>query len=106
MISERDGQLFIAGDVNQLTVPALLPAGEALMAQADRVVNLSGVEAVDSSALAVLLAWMRAARGAGRQLRIVDAPEAFISLASLYGVSAILFPETAATSGDDLSVRH
>ena len=94
MIEDRDGQLIVSGALNQQTVPALLPAGAALVAQADRVLNLAGIEAVDSSAIAVVLGWMRAARAAGKQIRIVEAPAAFLSLASLYGVTPLLFPET------------
>jgi phospholipid transport system transporter-binding protein len=105
VINERDGQLFITGAMNQQTAPALLPAGETLVVLADQVVNLSGIEAVDSSALAVLLGWMRAARAAGKSLSIVDAPAAFVSLASLYGVTSILFSE-AASKDRDASVQH
>lgn len=103
MITERDGQLFIEGAMNQQTAPALLPEGEPLMAAADRVVNLSGIDAVDSSALAVLLGWLRAAQAAGKTLQIVEAPAAFVSLASLYGVTPILFP---AETERENSVKH
>ncbi len=40
--------------------------------------------------LALLLSWTRAARGAGRTLSIVGAPQALLSLAALYDVDAIL----------------
>ncbi len=100
MISERDGQLFIVGALNQQSAPELQTAGERLVVQADRVVNLEGVEAVDSSAIAVLLSWMRAARAAGKQLSIIAAPPAFVSLASLYGVTPLLFPDNANDSRD------
>ncbi|WP_217423259.1 STAS domain-containing protein [Uliginosibacterium aquaticum] len=105
MISERDGQLFITGAMNQQTVPELQPEGELLVVQADRVVNLAGIEAVDSSAVAVLLSWKRAALAAGKQLSIVSAPAAFVSLASLYGVTPFLFPELSA-DGSRTSVQH
>ena len=103
MIAEREGQLFISGALNQQTAASLLSAGEPLVALADRVVNLSGVSAVDSSAVAVLLGWMRAARAAGKALSIVEAPAAFVSLVSLYGVTPILFPETAQS---DIRAQH
>lgn len=94
MIEQRDGQLIVTGALNQQTAPALLPAGEALVRTASLVVNLAAIEAVDSSALAVLLGWKRAALAAGQQLSIVEAPAAFMSLAELYGVTALLFPES------------
>lgn len=105
MISERDGQLYVSGAMNQHTAAALLPAGEALMRQADRVLNLSCVAAVDSSAIAILLGWIRAARFSGRQLSIVESPRAIISLASLYGVTSLLFSELH-SEGSQTSVQH
>ena len=105
MISERDGQLFVSGAMNQQTAAALLLDGEPWVRAADRVVNLTGIEAVDSSALAVLLGWLRAARSAGKTLQIVEAPTAFVSLASLYGVTPLLFPETAGKDSD-ASAQH
>ncbi|MDP5237899.1 STAS domain-containing protein [Uliginosibacterium sp. 31-16] len=102
MISERDGQLFVSGTMNQQTAAALLLEGEPWVSAADRVINLGGIEAVDSSALAVVLGWMRAARSAGKTLQIADAPTAFVSLASLYGVTPLLFPE----AGNAASAEH
>ncbi|PAS96641.1 MAG: hypothetical protein CGU28_07925 [Candidatus Dactylopiibacterium carminicum] len=93
MIVLPDGRLQVQGAVNQFTVPALQPAGEALVCEADRVVNFSNVTTVDSSALALILAWKRAARAAGHTLSVEAAPVALRNLASLYGVSAIIFPE-------------
>lgn len=100
MIAERDGQLWVSGDVNQSTVAKLLPQGEALVREADRVVNLGQIEAVDSAAVALLLGWLRAARAAGRKLVIADAPPAFVSLASLYGVTPMLFPDAGSALQD------
>lgn len=94
MISEKDGQLFVSGPMNQQTAAALMQEGASLFADADRVVDLSAIEAVDSAALAVLLGWKRLAQGAGRSLAIVGAPQAFVSLASLYGITPLLFPES------------
>jgi len=103
MISEIDGQLHIAGEMNHQTATALLAEGTPLVGGTDQVLNLAAVTVVDSSALAVLLEWARTARAAGRQLRVVDAPAALVSLASLYGVSEILFPSAA---GNEHSVQH
>ncbi|MFT4171354.1 MAG: STAS domain-containing protein [Rhodocyclaceae bacterium] len=74
------------------TAAALLQHGEPLVAAADRVLDLSGVATVDSSALAVVLAFMRTARAAGHQFRLANTPATFNSLASLYDVSDMLFP--------------
>jgi phospholipid transport system transporter-binding protein len=92
MILERDGALFIEGPMTVDTAAALLQQGEPLIAQRDRVLDLSGVAAVDSSALAVILAFMRTARRTGHQFQLANTPTAFDSLASLYDVSLLLFP--------------
>jgi len=102
-MTERDGQLFVTGAMNQQTAAALLLEGEPRVSAANSVINLSGIEAVDSAALAVVLGWLRASRAAGRTLRLVEAPAAFVSLASLYGVSPILFPSE---TGHDASASH
>jgi phospholipid transport system transporter-binding protein len=92
MISERDGQLLVSGPMNQQTAAELLERGRDLVRSSDHRLNLRDVSAVDSSALAVVLAWMRTSRAAGRQLAIVEPPKAFTSLASLYGIEEVLFP--------------
>jgi phospholipid transport system transporter-binding protein len=44
----------------------------------------------DSSALAVLFAWLRDARRQGAEFRIVNPPAGLLSLAALYGVDEFL----------------
>lgn len=92
MIVERDGQICVSGAMNLQTAVALLEQGQALMGHSDRELNLRDVSGVDSSALAVVLAWMRAARAGGGRVTVVEPPQAFTSLAHLYGVDEILFP--------------
>jgi phospholipid transport system transporter-binding protein len=103
MISEKNGQLFVSGAMSFQTVGSLLSEGKFWVTAADRVLNLSEVGAVDSSALAVLLSWTRTARAAGRKLQIVEPPAACVSLARLYGVSPILFP---IEPGSEHSAQH
>ncbi|WP_374244207.1 lipid asymmetry maintenance protein MlaB [Zoogloea sp.] len=90
MIREDGARLALEGPLTLVTVAPLAEAGRGLVAAADRVVDLSAVTQVDSSALALLLSWTRVARGAGRQLSIAGAPAALVSLASLYDVDTIL----------------
>ena len=73
--------------------PLATPQGGLVLwqtAQGLQVLDLSAVTQVDSAALALLLAWLRSAREAGRSLSIVGAPPALQSLASLYDVDSIL----------------
>ncbi len=53
-------------------------------------IDLSGVDAVDSAAVAVLLALKRRASDDGRPLTFVDVPAALTALADVYGVEDML----------------
>jgi len=64
---------------------SLLPQGAV-----DCVVDLGHVEAVDSSAVSLMLAWLRAAQRDNMNLSFVNVPENLLSLADLYGVSEAL----------------
>ncbi len=93
MIRRAGDHLRLEGDVSFDTVEALLPTGIALFDAPQIVIDLSGVQAVDSSAIALLLAWMRAGRGAGRELLFTAPVAPLIELARLYGVTQMLrFP--------------
>lgn len=89
-----EGRLAVSGRMTLDSARALLEAGAARMAEQDWVVDLAGVEAVDSSALAVLFGWMREAARAGRRLSVAHLPAQLASLADLYGVTDVL-PEGA-----------
>ena len=90
MIHEDGARLSLSGPLTLASVAALVDDGRERFAAADRVLDLAGVARVDSAALALLLSWVRAARAAGRQISIVNAPQALVSLASLYDVDTIL----------------
>jgi len=93
MIHRAGDHLRLEGDVSFDTVEALLPAGLALFDGPLVEIDLGGVLTVDSSAIALLLAWMRACRDAGRELRLTAPVPAVLELARLYGVTDLLrFP--------------
>lgn len=74
------------------TARTVLNAGlEAIRAGQDAI-DLSGLRTVDSSAVATLLAWQRAARSGGKTLQFLHPPANLLSLAQLYGVAALLQP--------------
>jgi phospholipid transport system transporter-binding protein len=60
------------------------------LAQGETVFDLSQVQDVDSSALAVILAWKRAAQQAGTALTLQGQDGNLGSLAELYGVEALI----------------
>lgn len=94
MIRQVDGRLLIEGPVTMQTVGALLESGRALCRQdgckQGWLVDFSGVTAVDSAALALVLAWMRAARERGSTLGLAHVPESLRALALLYDLQEIL----------------
>ena len=90
MSDTPSGCLKLSGPLTLAEVGGLLDDGRAQIAQGLQVLDLSAVTQVDSAALALLLAWLRSAREAGRSFSIVGAPPALQSLASLYDVDSIL----------------
>jgi phospholipid transport system transporter-binding protein len=95
----RDGErLVVSGAVTLAGVAALLEQGRAQILDGARVVDLAGVTELDSSALAMLLAWLREARSRGRELAFTGFPEGLTAIARLYGVDGLLAvaqPESA-----------
>ena len=95
MIEQDEGRLRVSAPMVITNARALLAAGRACLlsgASAGRpaVLDLSAVSEVDSSALGVVLAWLRTGRARGIALLIANPPANLISLATLYGVSELL----------------
>ncbi|HYS66010.1 MAG TPA: STAS domain-containing protein [Paraburkholderia sp.] len=73
-----------------------LSAGLQRIAAGARGVDCTPLAQFDSSALAVLLAWQRAAQARGARFEIVNLPAGLASLAQAYGVDTLLCrPELA-----------
>ncbi|CAG4918586.1 STAS domain-containing protein [Paraburkholderia saeva] len=69
---------------------AALAAGLARIAGGATSVDCAPLAQFDSSALAVLLAWQRAASARGTSLDIINLPAGLASLAQAYGVDTLL----------------
>lgn len=76
--------------------------GLARVAQGEVQVDCSGLDQLDSSAVAVLLDWQRAAAARGQALVITGVPPQLAQLASLYGVDGLLglTPRTAGAAAE------
>lgn len=74
---------------------AALESGLAAIGDGKTVFDLGGIKAADSAAVAVLLAWQRAARKAGVSLTYVNMPASLKGLTSLYGVDDFLVDSSA-----------
>jgi len=75
---------------------AVLDAGLRAIAGGQADIDLAGLTAVDSSAVAVLLAWQRAARKLGKPLAFLHLPPDLQSLIRLYGIDPFLPGTTGA----------
>jgi phospholipid transport system transporter-binding protein len=64
--------------------------GRAAIERGDVEFDLSGVSRCDSSAVAVLLEWRRAAQQRGVALKVSGLPPGLVSLAQVYGVMDLL----------------
>lgn len=90
MITREGDRLMLSGRLTMSTVPALYKIGLQHLANEDFLVDFSGVEAVDSAAISMLLGWSRAAQASQRNLRVTGLPDDLLSLAHLYGVADML----------------
>jgi phospholipid transport system transporter-binding protein len=89
MMTRQGNRILVDGPVTFETVEALV-ADVAAFEGDDLIVDLKGVTQADSSALSLLLEWLRRARGSGKKLAFVNAGANLRSLAELYGVVDLL----------------
>jgi phospholipid transport system transporter-binding protein len=90
-VVRRQGErMLVSGPLTLATVAGALREGGEAIAMGAREVDLGGVEELDSSALALLLAWLRAAKGRGRDLSFARLPSGLTTIAELYGVAGLL----------------
>lgn len=88
---ERSGDRFsVAGPMVIASATELKTAGESAIAAGARFVDLARVTEADSAAVAVLLAWVRAAQELNQEISILGTPDNIRSLATLYGVAELL----------------
>lgn len=85
-----EGRFAVTGSMTLETASGLLASGVSAFSSGDPVFDLSAVGDVDSSGLAVLFGWQRAAQAQGKSLRIASPPRNLISLAEVYGVAELL----------------
>jgi phospholipid transport system transporter-binding protein len=79
-----------AASLRHDSAKSALEAGLSRIAAGATEVDCAPLKAFDSSALAVLLAWQRAASARGAALGIVNLPSGLASLAQAYGVDTLL----------------
>ena len=90
MIRREGRKMMVSGPVTLANAAALLDEGRRHLAEGVRSVDLGEVTELDSSLLALALAWLREARAAKREVAFANPPEAMQTLARLYGVEELL----------------
>jgi phospholipid transport system transporter-binding protein len=83
-------RVVLSGPVTLANVAQVLEEGRRHLAEGAGTVDLAEVTELDSSALALLLAWLREAKAAGRTLAFANLPESLQTIARLYGVQDLL----------------
>ncbi|MBI5922104.1 MAG: STAS domain-containing protein [Betaproteobacteria bacterium] len=90
MINVAGDRVEVSGAMTLTEASKLLTEGNATLSSAETLFDLSAVTAVDSSSIAVIFGWLRAARQQGKSIRIVAPPQELLSLSSVYGVTELL----------------
>ena len=92
----QDGDNYrIQGRITIANANALLTEGLKLFVRDGLVVDLSQLEEVDSSAVSLVLEWLREAQRNQRKLRFSNLPDNLKSLATLYSVLDLIQPVEA-----------
>lgn len=92
----QDGDNYrIQGRITIDNARTLLVDGLRQFGKDGLVVDLSQLEEVDSSAVSLLLEWLREAQRNQRKLRFTNLPDNLKSLATLYGVLDLIQPAEA-----------
>jgi phospholipid transport system transporter-binding protein len=81
---------LLAGALTVDTAASVLESSRNAALPKSGIIDLSGVDAVDSAAVAVLLAWRRRAAVEGVELSFTGAPANLGALAELYGVEELV----------------
>lgn len=90
MIQLEGGRLMVRAPLIIDNARALLEAGRSALQSGEQVFDFSQVTEADSSALAVMLAWLRAGEAAQATVKFANIPEGVTSLAELYGITELL----------------
>ena len=90
MLTFENNRLKLTGAVVIDSARDLLDQGRGYCLANDVVVDFSGVTELDSSAIALILEYRRAAESAGRRLTASNIPASLQSLATLYGVTDLI----------------
>lgn len=90
MIRTAGNRVEVSGAMTLPNAAELLTEGSAALANQQTLFDLATVTDVDSSCIAVIFGWLRAAQQQGKVITIEHPPKDLLSLAALYGVTELL----------------
>jgi phospholipid transport system transporter-binding protein len=90
VLNFANNTLCLVGAVVIDSARGLFEEGRGYCVANDVTVDFSGVTELDSSAIALILEYRRAAESAGRRLTVSNSPASLQSLATLYGVTDLI----------------
>lgn len=94
-VADAPDRVRLSGDLTVDEVPAVYRQSKAWLDRGlPRSIELSALEATDSSAIALLLEWAEWARTRGREIEFLDPPEGLRTIAGLSQVGPLLGWET------------
>lgn len=96
MISRNNGVFEIRGELTVTTVTSALQASQHLFStEGEWILDMSGVNAVDSAAVGLLLEWQRQALMRKRNFSAVNMPDSLQGLLKVYDLQAIFSTDMA-----------
>jgi phospholipid transport system transporter-binding protein len=90
MIRREGARIILSGPVTLANVAEVMAEGSRHLQEGVGTVDVGEVAELDSSLLAMLLAWLREAKAADRDLKFANLPDALRTIAHLYGVEELL----------------
>mgnify|MGYP000339031243 FL=1 len=90
-INNNNEALVVSGAINFNTVVPLRQLGASLIKEINKpIIDFKGVTQCNSTGLALMMAWKRAAKEAHKTIQFVNVPPSLLSIADVCDVSEIL----------------
>lgn len=86
----EEGYLFVYGAVVYDNVVEVTRAGVEAIKADNGIIDLAKITQVDSSAVSMLLEWVRTAEAHQKKIELINLPENLVNLIELYGVSNLI----------------
>ena len=90
MIRREGRRIIVSGPVTLANAARLLEEGRRHLEEGAQSVDLGEVTEMDSSLLALLLAWLRDAKARKQEVSFSNLPASLQTIARLYGVDSLL----------------